>query len=137
MEKPKVLLVEDNETYRKAVRLAMDIAGFEVFEAGDGQRALEIARVEKPNVIICDVHMPVMDGVTMLLQIKKDPNLQNIPVIMLTNLQEEIDHAVEIGAEEAILKASLTPHQVIDVCRKYLQPETPVTSTPTPPATPS
>lgn len=120
---PKILLIEDNETYRKAVKLAMDVSGFTVFEAGNGREALEIAKRELPHVIVCDVHMPQMDGITFLTEAKKDPLLMKIPVIMLTNMQEEIENTVKLGAEEAILKSSLTPHQVVDVCKKHLQQE--------------
>ena len=119
-KKPKVLLVEDNDTYRKVILNAMRIEGFEAFEAENGQRGLEIARQHQPDLVMVDIYMPVMDGMTMLAEFKKDPALSQIPVVMVTNVQEELDKAVKEGAEEAILKASLTPHQVIDVCRKHL-----------------
>ena len=119
-EKPKVLLVEDNETYRKVVRNAMQIEGFDLIEAENGQKAQEILKTAKPQVILCDVSMPVMDGMTLLAELKKDPILAKIPIIMLTNMQEELEASVKNGAEEALLKSSLTPHQLIEVCRKYI-----------------
>ncbi|HCM37361.1 MAG: histidine kinase [Candidatus Gottesmanbacteria bacterium GW2011_GWB1_43_11] len=131
--KPKVLLVEDNDVYRKVIKNAMVLSGFDALEAENGLRGLEIARLEKPDLILADVYMPVMDGMMMLSELKKDEELLKIPVVMLTNIQEELDNAIKAGAEEAILKSSLTPHQVIDVCRKHLpqvQTENPPVETP-------
>lgn len=123
VRKPKILLVEDNDTYRKVVKNAMSIFGFEVSEAANGAQALEMIRMAIPDIILADVYMPVMDGLSMLTQIKKDARLTNVPVVMVTNVQEELDTAVKAGAEEAVLKSSLTPHQLIDVCKKHLAPE--------------
>lgn len=118
--KPRVLVVEDNEAYRNLVKSAMELAGFEVFDAENGLKGLDIVKVQHPQLVLLDVYMPVMDGMSMLAELKKDVELQKIPVIMLTNVQEELDHAVKTGAEEAILKSSLTPHQIVEACKKYL-----------------
>ena len=118
--KPKILLVEDNETYRKIVKNTMNIFGLDVLEAENGMRALEIARATKPDLILTDVYMPVMDGLSRLVKLKKDEQLSSVPVIVVTIVQEELDQAVKAGAEEALLKSSFTPHQLIDVCKKYL-----------------
>lgn len=124
VQKAKILLVEDNDTYRKVIKNALQVAGFEVFDAENGLRGLEIARVEHPLLVLTDIYMPVMDGIMMLSEFNKDEALMKIPVVMLTNVQEELERAVKNGAEEAILKSSLTPRQVIDVCKKYLNQNT-------------
>ncbi len=134
VSKPKVLLVEDNDTYRKIVKNAMAIFGFDVMEAENGLRALEMVRAIKPDLILTDVYMPVMDGMSLLAEIKKDEKLMHVPVVMVTNVQEELENAVKAGAEEAVLKSSLTPHQLIDVCKKYLSSPPPE---PTPSQTPA
>lgn len=121
--KPKIMLVEDNEIYRKLVKNAMMVSGLEVLEAENGLRGLEMARVTHPDLIIIDIYMPVMDGMTMLSELKKDAQLMKIPVVMVTNVQEELENAVKNGAEEALLKSSLTPRQLIDVCKKHLPGE--------------
>jgi CheY-like chemotaxis protein len=118
--KPKVLLVEDNETYRKVVRNAMQLDGFEFHEAENGKKALEKLSILMPQVILCDISMPEMDGLTFLAKVKSDDKFKNIPIVMLTNFQEELDNSVKQGAEEALLKSSITPHQLIEVCRKYV-----------------
>ena len=122
-QKAKILLVEDNDTYRKVVKNALQVAGYEVFDAENGLKGLEIARLEHPVLILTDIYMPVMDGMMMLGELKKDEMLMKIPVVMLTNVQEELERAVKNGAEEAILKSSLTPRQVVDVCKKHLSSE--------------
>lgn len=116
----RILLVEDNDAYRKVVKKAMELEGYTVYEAENGLRGLEIVRAEKPDVVLCDVYMPVMDGMTMLKQFKQDQTLLGVPIVMLTNVQEELENAVKLGAEEALLKSSLTPHQLIEVCKKHL-----------------
>lgn len=116
----RILLVEDNDAYRKVVKKAMELEGYTVYEAENGLRGLEIVRAEKPDVVLCDVYMPVMDGMTMLKQFKQDQSLLGVPIVMLTNVQEELENAVKLGAEEALLKSSLTPHQLIEVCKKHL-----------------
>lgn len=118
--KQKVLLVEDNDTYRKVVKLTLEISGFEVYEAADGQKALEVLKTTTPHIILSDIYMPNMDGIAFLQEIKKNESLAKVPVIMLTNVQEEIDHSVKLGANEALLKSSITPTQVVDICRKHL-----------------
>lgn len=117
---PRILIVEDNEAYRNMIKNAMELTGFSVFAAENGVRGLEIARGEFPDLILLDVYMPQMDGMSMLAELKKDMSLTKIPVIMLTNVQEELEHAIERGAEEALLKSSFTPRQLIDVCQKHL-----------------
>lgn len=118
--KPKVLLVEDNETFRKVIKNAMMIEGFEVYEAENGQLGLDEALKHHPDLMVIDLYMPVMDGMKMLQAVKVSEDLRTIPVLMVTNVQEELENAVKQGAEEALLKTSLTPRQLIEVCRKHL-----------------
>lgn len=120
-KKWKVIIVEDNDTYRKIVKNAMSIAGFNMLEAENGLRGLEIIRTEHPDLVLSDIYMPVMDGMSMLQELKKDDQIMHIPVVILTNIQEELENAVKHGAEEALLKSSLTPPQLVEVCRKYLE----------------
>lgn len=119
-KKQKVLLVEDNETFRKVIKNAMMIEGFEVYEAENGQLGLEQALKNHPDLMVIDLYMPVMDGMKMLEAVKVSEDLKEIPVLMVTNVQEELENAVKHGAEEALLKTSLTPRQLIEVCRKHL-----------------
>jgi two-component system cell cycle response regulator len=75
-------------------------------EAANGEEGLAVAAREKPNLIILDVTMPVMDGVTMLTRLKADPKLQSIPVIMLTSesSRENVLQITSLGARDYLVK---------------------------------
>jgi two-component system cell cycle response regulator len=75
-------------------------------EAGNGEEGLVVAAREKPDVILLDVTMPVMDGVTMLTKLKEDPALKSIPVIMLTaeSGRENVLHIAKLGVRDYLVK---------------------------------
>ncbi len=138
VSKAKILFVEDNEVYRKAVKVALEADKFEVAEAENGKIASGLIKTFLPQVVVCDIYMPEMDGLTFLTASKKDPQLKDIPFIMLTNVQEEIDHSVQLGADEAVFKASVTPRQIGEICTAHLsrlQNPPPTTGAPSSPAT--
>lgn len=102
----KVLLVDDEEDLRTIVGAKLEAAGFEVQKATNGKEALELMRHEKPELVIMDVKMPIMNGVEAVSEMKGDEALKDIKVVFLTNYGEEdienswIDekYAKEIGA---------------------------------------
>ena len=101
---PPLILVVDDEP--KIVRLARDYLeknGFRVVTAGDGQSALTVARREKPDLVILDLMLPVMDGREVCRILRRE---SDVPIIMLTALSEEIDQVtgLEIGADDYITK---------------------------------
>lgn len=81
----KILLVDDEESFRKSLAAQLKLKGFGVFEAEDGMMGLEMAAKHKPDVIVSDVHMDVMNGFMMVEELKQDPALASIPVIMMTS----------------------------------------------------
>jgi len=98
-------------------------AGYEVINATDGEAGLELAKTKNPDIILLDVMMPKMDGFAVLVEVKKDPKLNQIPVLMLTNLGQKADmeKGKELGAVDYVVKASLTPAQVIEKIQQYLK----------------
>jgi CheY-like chemotaxis protein len=84
----KVLLVEDFEDTRLFMRLALEDHGFIVFEAEDGQKAVENANREKPDVILMDLTMPRMDGFAAAKLIRQNDQLKDVPIIAITAHQE-------------------------------------------------
>ena len=68
--KPVILLIDDNETYRKINKNVMLIEGFEVLEATNGREALTLMQTNPPDLILCDVYMPNMDGLSFLTELK-------------------------------------------------------------------
>jgi two-component system cell cycle response regulator DivK len=82
--KPIVLLVEDNERNRKLARTVLEFAGYEVVECEDGEPALSLAKQHKPAVVLMDIELPKVDGITAFGQIRGDPETASIPVIAVT-----------------------------------------------------
>jgi CheY-like chemotaxis protein len=84
----KVLVVEDTEDTRLFLRLALEDQGFIVFEAENGERAVENANRENPDVILMDLTMPMMDGFAAAKLIRQNDQLKNVPIIAITAHQE-------------------------------------------------
>lgn len=111
----KVLVVEDDNFLIKAYTAKLTSAGFELQTARDGQEALEVLKTFRPDVILLDLVMPVKDGFETLADIKKDPNLNKIPVIVASNLaqEEDIARATSLGATDMITKSNLSLEDLI------------------------
>jgi two-component system, cell cycle response regulator len=102
----KVLSVDDSRTIRLIVTRTFKSYDCQVIEAGNGEEGLAVAAREKPDLIILDVTMPVMDGVTMLTKLKEDPELKNIPVIMLTaeSGRDNVLQIAKLGVRDYLVK---------------------------------
>ena len=103
---PKVLVVDDEQDILELIRHSLAKEGFEVHVAANGAQAIEQARKVKPEIIIMDVMMPVMDGMEACRQLKDNPDTKNIPVIFLTARSEEFAELAgfEAGADDYIAK---------------------------------
>ena len=96
MTMSKILIVEDNEMNRDMLSRRLERRGFAVVMAVDGQQGVEMTRSERPDLVLMDMSLPVMDGWTATRAIKDDPELAKIPVIALTA------HAMEGDREKAM-----------------------------------
>jgi CheY-like chemotaxis protein len=93
MTPKRVLIIDDDPGIRQIVQISLKaIAGWEVLAAASGQQGIAIAVTEQPNVILLDVMMPGMDGITTFQQIRANPDLQWIPIILLTAKAQPNDH---------------------------------------------
>jgi two-component system cell cycle response regulator DivK len=101
-----VLLVEDNEVNRYLARFLLEHGGFEVVTASNGQEALDQARARRPDLILMDIQMPVMDGYAATRALKADPALQAVPVVALTAyaMPHERERALAAGCAGHIEK---------------------------------
>ncbi|MBF0549542.1 MAG: response regulator [Deltaproteobacteria bacterium] len=97
-ETKTVLVVEDNEINMKLVKTLLIIRNYVVLEAGDGEQGIELARIHKPDLILMDIQLPGMDGLTATQTIKGETELSCIPIVALTS------HAM-LGDEERALAA--------------------------------
>lgn len=119
-----ILIVDDSSSLRTVVRLAMTRAGYDVLEAGDGLAALEtLNKAPKVHLIVCDVNMPNMDGITFVTQIKQHPRHRFIPVVMLTTEGEDDakNRGRQAGAKAWMVKP-FNPPQLLDAVSKLVLP---------------
>ena len=80
----RILVVDDEEFMREAIRLVLEREGYAVAVAVDGQEALEVLRERKPDLVITDITMPRMGGYELLTALRRDPETHNLPLILLT-----------------------------------------------------
>jgi CheY-like chemotaxis protein len=121
--KEKVLIVDDTEFYQKAYKTKLLSAGYITSVANNGVEALKVLTTDKPDLILLDLMMPVMDGFKVLQTIKANPNFQNIPIIVFSakGASEEISKALEAGANDFLVKATTTPNKVVEKIKEVLQ----------------
>lgn len=101
-----VLVIDDNQNIRENTAEIMDLAGYKTFTAENGKKGVELAMKEKPDIIICDIMMPELDGYGVLHLLRKNPDTQNIPFIFLTAKTERSDFrkGMEMGADDFVTK---------------------------------
>ncbi|HIP96145.1 MAG TPA: response regulator, partial [Anaerolineae bacterium] len=88
MSKPKVLIIDDDDTYRSVINDVLTESGYLVIEARSGMEGLEQARQADPDVILLDIMMPMMDGYQTCRELRHNPTTREIPIIMLTALTD-------------------------------------------------
>ncbi|MFZ5857020.1 MAG: response regulator [Chloroflexota bacterium] len=106
MNKPRVLIVEDNVDNFELVRFLLERAGYEVLSAANGLEGLDVARREHPDLILMDLSMPEMDGWNATTHLKADEETRNIPVLALTahTLPGDRKRAIDAGCDGYISK---------------------------------
>ncbi|HEY0156817.1 MAG TPA: response regulator [Thermoanaerobaculia bacterium] len=97
-----ILIVEDNEMNRDMLSRRLERRGYGVLLATDGQMGLEVARANRPDLVLMDMSLPVVDGWEATRQMKADPFLKHIPVIALTAhaMAQDRDKALEAGCDD-------------------------------------
>ena len=107
-----ILVVEDQEDNRQILRDLLGSAGFRMVEAHDGEQALLVARSQRPDLILMDIQLPILDGYEATRAIKRDPELKHIPVIAVTSyaLSGDEARAREAGCDAYVAKPYSTRH---------------------------
>jgi CheY-like chemotaxis protein len=118
----KILLVEDSKVVQQMYRNKLIFEQFNVLTADNGMEAIKILSQEKPDLILLDLMMPIMDGYKVLQVVKTDPRLANIPVLVFSakGQSEEVEKALNLGAAGYIVKATTKPNEVVEQIRKVL-----------------
>jgi two-component system, chemotaxis family, chemotaxis protein CheY len=113
----KILVVDDNFQIRQLLHMFFSEAGFAVIDAGNGIEGFTIAKAEKPDLIITDLQMPLVNGTEMIRQLRGEPEIADIPVLLFTGLQSlSPQDAGEVGANQTFYKPSEFSELVQAVC---------------------
>ncbi|PJC69753.1 MAG: response regulator [Candidatus Tagabacteria bacterium CG_4_8_14_3_um_filter_41_8] len=121
-QKPIVLLIEDDKFLGGLLVQKLEKENFEAQIAVSAVDAFKLIEIEKPDVVLLDLVLPGMDGFQMIKEMKKNPQLSEIPVIALTNLsqKDDIDRAFASGAADYLIKSSSTPGEIVEKIRNIL-----------------
>ena len=118
----RILVVEDQEDLRGILRDLLVSSGYEMLEAADGQAGVDKAKTEKPDLILMDIQMPIMDGYEATRQIKADPNLKSIPIVAVSSfaMKGDEEKARASGCDHYITKP-YSPMQLLRTVRSLLE----------------
>ncbi|MDH4330708.1 MAG: response regulator [Candidatus Moranbacteria bacterium] len=126
MENKKIILIiEDDESLLEVLGQGVSDSGFKVLKAKNGADGLEMAVENKPDLILLDLIMPKMDGLTMLDKLREDEWGKDVPVIVLTNLSspEEISKTVDKGVSNYLVKSNWKLEEILKKVKQVLEEE--------------
>jgi cellulose synthase/poly-beta-1,6-N-acetylglucosamine synthase-like glycosyltransferase/DNA-binding response OmpR family regulator len=120
----QVLVVEDDDLTRRMIALTLERAGYDVTAVPDGLQALQSLREATPDLVLSDVNMPGLDGLGLLKELRADPALRNVPVVMLTayGSTDDIVGAMNLGADDYLVKPFKAAELLARVQAKVLRP---------------
>ncbi len=118
----RILIAEDFEDNRVALKLMLRLAGFDALEAADGQEAIRKVRQEKPDLVLMDISLPSLDGLHATRELRADPQFERLPIIIVSayDSQETRDEASAAGGTDYISKP-LDFDELKKLIRKYLE----------------
>lgn len=121
-EAKKILIVDDEKDLRDALRVALEAAGFLVFEADDGDKGLAEAEVHKPDLILLDITMPNVNGHQMLSELHTKPWSKNMHILLLTNADDPTNITLAIGlkSDDYIIKAQTSLEEIVKKVKQHL-----------------
>lgn len=113
----KVLVADDHIHIRRIIVDKVSNAGYTVFTAENGQEAVNIAKQEKPDIIIMDIMMPILNGIDAIKILKQDTDMSNIPILVLSAMEfgENDDNIADIVGQGNIITKPFSPKELLDV----------------------
>jgi len=119
---PLVVVADDAGDILALVQTALTRAGYEVVTAGDGEAALRLIRERRPALALLDVSMPKLDGLGVLVQVREDPSLAGLPVILLSALAQEsdVERGYSLGASKYVRKP-FSPRELVSIVGEILR----------------
>lgn len=123
MDKTKIVLVEDNKVLSDAIYQGLVDTGYDVSRAYDGEEGLNMITVEKPSLILLDILLPKMDGISLAKKLKSDPEFKDIPIIILTMLDqpEPIAEAINMGIKQYLVKSDYKIDDIVLMVEESLK----------------
>ena len=124
LEDIRVLFVEDDPDVGEMYKLKLELDGYEVELATDGEMALEVARRSLPDIIFLDIRLPKMDGIQVLEALRADAHTQAVPVVILSNSSEKelIEQGAKLGALDHLIKSKTSPDKLAGRLDGWLKP---------------
>lgn len=118
----KILFIEDESALQKTFGDLLKQEGYEMVSALDGEIGLKLVKTEKPDLILLDLILPKLHGFEVLKKIKEDEQTKDIPVIVLTNLEEmtEVGKAIGLGAKAYLVKMQYTLEELLEKIKNAL-----------------
>jgi len=118
----KILLIEDEEIIISLLQRKLKGEGYEVIVAKHGKEGLEKMKSEKPDLILLDIVIPVMDGFEVLEEMNKSTELKKIPVVIISNSGEpvELDRVKKLGVKDWLIKTEFDPQEVLEKVKKQI-----------------
>ncbi|HEY44368.1 MAG TPA: response regulator [Anaerolineae bacterium] len=113
---PKVFIIDDDQTMVYLLRTLLEMDGFEVAEVRDWDAILETVEVENPDLVLMDYFLPDLDGLELLTQLRADPNLAQVRIVMSSGMDVS-DQCIAAGADAFLLKP-YTPEQLVEVIKE-------------------
>jgi DNA-binding response OmpR family regulator len=122
IKKGTILILEDQKGFRRVYRDVLEKDGYDVLEAADGEAGWDIIYNKKPDLILLDLGLPVMDGFQVLEKLKRSEQTKDIPVIVFSALGEptDVQRAMQMGASDYTVKGFYTPRQVLSKIKDIL-----------------
>lgn len=119
----KILIVEDDKFLRELISQKLLKEGYEIDSAIDGEEGVKKIKETKPNLVLLDLILPGIDGFEVLSQMKTEPSVSSIPVIILSNLgqKEDVERGLKLGAVDYLIKAHFTPGEIVEKIKEILK----------------
>lgn len=123
-EKKKILIIEDNRSYLTALTDKLNLEGFTVRTAEDGEKGLNLAKTEHPDLLLIDIMLPKMNGITIMNNLRQENWGQVLPIIVLTNLSPDDDIIQKIMENQPayyLIKSQVSLDEILTKIKNLLQ----------------
>ncbi|MFH2204078.1 MAG: response regulator [Elusimicrobiota bacterium] len=120
----KILFAEDELDLRVPLQFRLRKAGYEVLVAVNGQEACDMAREHRPDIILLDVRMPILDGISACRQIRSCPELKDVPVILMTASVEGLGERAKQAGADAFMIKPFEPEELYALLKRFTTQET-------------